>query len=71
MLCSLAYLLTSVLGQGQRRGEFFGVALAFGVAGALLLVLNRVVLRRHWLHWLGLFCLNWLFAAYLLSSFAV
>jgi hypothetical protein len=37
----------------------------------VLLLVNRFVVRRFWVHWSGAFGLNWLFAAYLVSYFAV
>ncbi len=42
-----------------------------GGLGALAILFVRLRRGPSWLHWLGLFLLNWLFAAYLLSYFAL
>jgi len=71
VLCPLAYALVAWLGEGHYRGEFLGLSLAVGTVGAALLVFNRLARRRFWAHWSGVFCLNWLFAAYVVAALAV
>jgi hypothetical protein len=71
VLCPVVYLLVAWLGEGRYRGEFLGLSLAVGAAGAALLVFNRLATRRFWMHWSGVFCLNWLFAAYVVAALAV
>ena len=71
ILCPVSYGMVSVLGQGRYRSEFLGISLALGVVGAALLLLNRLATRRFWVRWSGAFCLNWLFAAYVVSYFAL
>ena len=71
ILCPLAYAVVAFFGHGRYRGEFLGLSLVVGVVGAVLLLVNRFVVRRFWVQWSGAFGLNWLFAAYLVSYFAV
>jgi hypothetical protein len=39
--------------------------------GACAIIAARVGGRPAWLHWAGLFLLNWLFAAYVIASLAI
>ncbi|MGL6111603.1 MAG: hypothetical protein ACRC2B_16045 [Rubrivivax sp.] len=71
LACTGSYALVWALGDGQFRGEFLGASLALGVIGATLLVAFRAFRGPVWLRWLGVFCLNWLFAAYALSFLAI
>jgi high-affinity Fe2+/Pb2+ permease len=71
MACVAAYGLVWALGAGQFRSEFLGASLALGVIGGILLVAFRAFHGPIWLRWLGVFCLNWLFAAYAISFLAV
>jgi hypothetical protein len=71
MACSAAYVLVWALGAGRFRSEFLGASLALGLTGGILLVAFRALRGPLWLRWLGVFCLNWLFAAYAMSFFAV
>jgi hypothetical protein len=69
--CGGSYVLVQVLGAGRFRSEFLGASLALGVFGGILLVGFRAFRWPVWLRWLGVFCLNWLFAAYAIAFFAV
>jgi hypothetical protein len=71
MACTGAYGLVWALGAGQFRSEFLGASLALGVIGGCLMVAFRALRGPVWLRWLGVFCLNWLFAAYALSFLAI
>ena len=71
MACTGTYGLVWALGAGQFRSEFLGASLALGVIGGCLLVAFRGLRGPVWLRWLGVFCLNWLFAAYALSFLAI
>ena len=71
ILCPLSYAMVAILGQGRFRSEFLGISFAIGIVGASLLLLNRFATRRFWMRWSGAFCLNWLFAAYVVSYFAL
>ena len=69
--CAGSYVLLWALGAGRFRSEFLGASLALGVIGGSLLLAFRAFRGPVWLRWLGVFCLNWLFAAYALSFLAV
>ena len=71
MGCIGFYAALHVVGLGHFRSEFLGASLSAGVLGAILIIIARLTGGRPWLHWLGVFLLNWLFAAYLVSYFAV
>lgn len=71
MACGGTYVLVWALGAGRFRSEFLGASLALGVIGGILLVAFRAFRGPLWLRWLGVFCLNWLFAAYAISFLAV
>ncbi len=77
LVCAGAFAAVQVLGRGQFRSEFLGGSLLLGAGGALCLLAARWAARRGppgrgtRLRWLGLFLLNWLFAAYLISVLAV
>lgn len=69
--CGTSYWLVGWLGSGRLRSEFLGASLALGVIGGVLLIGFRALRGPVWLSWLGVFGLNWLFAAYALSFLAV
>lgn len=69
--CGGSYVLLRALGAGRFHSEFLGASLALGLVGGILLVGFRAFRGPVWLRWLGVFCLNWLFAAYALSFLAV
>jgi Na+(H+)/acetate symporter ActP len=71
MACAGSYLLVQTLGSGRLRSEFLGASLAVGIIGGLLLFAFRALRGPLWLRWLGIFCVNWLFAAYAISFLAV
>lgn len=71
MACAGTYGLVWALGAGRFRSEFLGASLALGVVGAILLIAFRALHGPAWLRWLGVFGLNWLFAAYAISFLAV
>lgn len=69
--CWGSYALLLAFGAGRFRSEFLGISLVLGAIGAILLVGFRIFRGPVWLHGLGVFCLNWLFAAYLVAFLAV
>jgi len=69
--CAGSYGLVWALGAGRFRSEFLGASLALGVIGGSLLLAFRAFRGPVWLRWLGVFCINWLFAAYAISFLAV
>jgi hypothetical protein len=69
--CGGSYALVQALGAGRFRSEFLGASLALGVMGGSLLLAFRALRGPVWLRWLGVFCLNWFFAAYAISYIAV
>ncbi len=77
LACAGSFMAVQWVGKGQFRSEFLGGSLLLGVCGGLCLLLARWAARRGpegrgtRLRWLGLFLLNWLFAAYLISVLAV
>jgi hypothetical protein len=71
LACCASYVLLLASGAGRFRSEFLGISLVLGAVGAILLVGFRVLRGPVWLHWLGAFCLHWLFAAYLIAFLAV
>lgn len=71
LACCASYALLLAFDAGRFRSEFLGISLVLGLIGAILLVGFRVLRGPVWLHWLGAFCLNWLFAAYLIAFLAV
>ncbi len=77
LACVGAFASVQVLGKGQFRSEFLGGSVLLGICGGLCLLAARWAARRvplgggARLRWLGLFLLNWLFAAYLISVLAV
>lgn len=71
LACIGTYSLLQMFGYGQLRGEFLGISFSLGALGGLMLVAFRAFRGPPWLHWLGSFSLNWLFAAYAMSFLAV
>ena len=69
--CGGAYALLWAVGAGRFRSEFLAASLVLGVFGGTLLLAFRALRGPPWLRWLGVFCLNWLFAACAISFLAV
>lgn len=69
--CIATYAALHATGFGHFRSEFLGASLVAGGFGAVAIVGARLAGRPSWLHWLGVFLVNWVFAAYVVSYFAV
>jgi hypothetical protein len=70
-LCGATYVALYLAGLARFRSEFLGASVVLGGLGGLCLVSFRALRGPVWLHAMGLFFLNWLFAAYAISFLAV